>query len=728
MHSYYGSVPTWSPVFLPYPDGSQYPSNIQNVGYPFQYGMGPLTPHIATSSATSGRGCSENSPDCRETAVPCINSIVDEESKEDRPKSRETDDCTTGSLQLVQTDGDDIIEEPRSGMEFNSFEDLHSYYKDYAKKCGFGVMTQRSEKGDDQSIRYVTLGCARGGKARIKSLNVAKPRPTGKTDCKTRINALKVEGKMRLTTVHNTHNHGLSPKKSRFFRCNREVSETVKRVLDTNDLAGIRMNKSFGSLVVGAGGFENLPFLEKDCRNYIDKCMDGIPPKAINTDQDRAMKNAIAKVFPESRHRFCLWHILKKVPEKLGSYAAYKSGLKSHLMKCVYDTQTIEEFEKCWDGLLNTYDLHENVWLKSLYDERQHWTNLKEFVDQFDSALRKKIENENNVDFHTFSVTIPCISRSPIEKRFQELYTNAKFREVQQQVMGVLDMDPCLLSEDGVMKRYLVEDEVHVEEFTKLVTYSVNFNVEDCDGKCSCGLFEMRGILCRHILAIFKANGIKLLPDRYILDRWRKDIKRRYTLIHSSYDAGDQRPDGNRYSSLLNICYQMITYAAGSNEQFEDAKKKLYSMIDLYRENQHPPSMTQTGSNAGCTTLDTNAVGSSKPVLSPNVVRGKGRPPSLRRASRMEKEMRKVKVKQKKAPVTGKRKQRDEGDTPLPDTCRNLFGPSEVDITSPSELQIQFGLDGSQPVGHGLDGSQPVEHGFDGSQPENHGLDRSQLD
>ncbi|KAF5457988.1 hypothetical protein F2P56_022056 [Juglans regia] len=269
------------------------------------------------------------------------------------------------------------------------------------------------------------------------------------------------------------------------------------------------------------------------------QCMDGIPPKAIITDQDRAMKNAIAKVFPESRHRFCLWHILKKVPEKLGSYAAYKSGLKSHLMKCVYDTQTVEEFEKCWDGLLNTYDLHENVWLKSLYDERQHWvpvflkeyfwagmsttqrsesmnaffdgyvhakTNLKEFVDQFDSALRKKIENENNADFHTFSVTIPCISRSPIEKRFQELYTNAKFREVQQQVMGVLDMDPCLLSEDGVMKRYLVEDEVRVEEFTKLVTYSVNFNVEDYDGKCSCGLFEMRGILCRHILAIFRAN------------------------------------------------------------------------------------------------------------------------------------------------------------------------------------------------------------------------------
>ncbi|KAF5449881.1 hypothetical protein F2P56_030283 [Juglans regia] len=146
-----------------------------------------------------------------------------------------------------------------------------NYYKQYAKKCGFGVMTRRTEKGDDETVRYVTLGCARGGKARNRTLNVARSRPTGKTECKANINALKVDGKFRLTTIHNIHNHGLSPKKSRFFRCNREVSDSVKRVLDINDEAGIRMNKSFGSLVVGAGGFENLPFLEKDCRNYIDK-------------------------------------------------------------------------------------------------------------------------------------------------------------------------------------------------------------------------------------------------------------------------------------------------------------------------------------------------------------------------------------------------------------------------------------------------------------------------
>jgi len=44
------------------------------------------------------------------------------------------------------------------------------------------------------------------------------------------------------------------------------------------------------------------------------KCMKGRAPRAIITDQDRAMKNAINKVFPNARHRFCLWHIHSTMP------------------------------------------------------------------------------------------------------------------------------------------------------------------------------------------------------------------------------------------------------------------------------------------------------------------------------------------------------------------------------------------------------------------------------
>ncbi|XP_035546041.1 uncharacterized protein LOC109005763 [Juglans regia] len=179
----------------------------------------------------------------------------------------------------------------------------------------------------------------------------------------------------------------------------------------------------------------------------------------------------------------------------------------------------------------------------------------------------------------------------------------------------------------------------------------------------------------------------------------------------------------------------MITHAAGSKEHTEDATAKLYAMIDLYSvDNQEPPSITLTDSNVGCTTKDTPTAGSSKQVLSPHVVRGKGRPPSLRRASRMEKDMRKVKAKIKKAPVKEKSKQRDGRDTPVMDTCRNLFGPSEIDMSTaggmqfvpdnsafdisgtqlretviPSQQSMQFGLDRSQPVQLDLDGSQPEQ-------------------
>lgn len=50
-------------------------------------------------------------------------------------------------------------------------------------------------------------------------------------------------------------------------------------------------------------------------------------------------------------------------------------------MKCVWDTQSLEEFETCWDELLDTYDVRDNAWLKSFYAERDHWVPvfLKEY-------------------------------------------------------------------------------------------------------------------------------------------------------------------------------------------------------------------------------------------------------------------------------------------------------------------------------------------------------------
>jgi hypothetical protein len=68
-------------------------------------------------------------------------------------------------------------------------------------------------------------------------------------------------------------------------------------------------------------------------------------PRAIITDQDRAMKNAIAIVFPETQHRYCMWHIRKIFLEKFGSHANF-DDIKSVIHTCLYNSLTCEEYEE----------------------------------------------------------------------------------------------------------------------------------------------------------------------------------------------------------------------------------------------------------------------------------------------------------------------------------------------------------------------------------------------
>lgn len=43
-------------------------------------------------------------------------------------------------------------------------------------------------------------------------------------------------------------------------------------------------------------------------------------PRLVLTDQDPAMKQAVSKVFNESVHRLCMWHVIYKLPAKVCIY------------------------------------------------------------------------------------------------------------------------------------------------------------------------------------------------------------------------------------------------------------------------------------------------------------------------------------------------------------------------------------------------------------------------
>ncbi|XP_041009529.1 uncharacterized protein LOC121253610 [Juglans microcarpa x Juglans regia] len=81
--------------------------------------------------------------------------------------------------------------------------------------------------------------------------------------------------------------------------------------------------------------------------------------------------------------------------------------------------------------------------------------------------------------------------------------------------------------------------------------------------------------------------------------------------------------------------------------------------------------------------------------------------------------MRKVKARTKKANVNEKCKERDGGDTPSQNTCRNLFGPSEIDLDSEGNVQTipvnsAFDISGFQNM---VESQESMQLGLDGSQP-----------
>ncbi|GER26267.1 FAR1-related protein [Striga asiatica] len=161
---------------------------------------------------------------------------------------------------------------PEVGMKFANENEVFQYYKRYAYRTGFPIRKRNSTKGDDGIVRYMTYTCSREGRRSYKSSTSLNLLPTSQTGCKARLTACSDAcGVWRINVVHLEHNHKTSPSKSRLYKCNRQVSNWIKRQLEVNDIAGIPIHKSYNAAVVEVGGFENMTCVEKDCRNFIDK-------------------------------------------------------------------------------------------------------------------------------------------------------------------------------------------------------------------------------------------------------------------------------------------------------------------------------------------------------------------------------------------------------------------------------------------------------------------------
>ncbi|XP_057989077.1 protein FAR1-RELATED SEQUENCE 5-like [Hevea brasiliensis] len=358
-------------------------------------------------------------------------------------------DMNEGGIGAV-ANTDAIEEGPLTGMLFPYISTMFNFYKEHARLKGFSIFKRSAVNVWGGSRKYQIISCDKGRKA-------IAAKSSKRINCPAKINAiLRENGMWQISKVISSHNHELEPSMSRLMVAHRSLNMDIKRRLEANDIAGVRPAKSIRLLDFkrlsnvlwvhprSQAAYEEFhDVINFDTTYLVNRyklpfativgleAMGDVHPNSILTDQCESMRKAIREVMPNTKHRFCLWHILCKVPEKFRGVIDYDSACLE-FKAAIYDSLTIEMFERNWNEFVVKHGLERNEWLSKLYVDREYWvpiylnhtfwagmvstqrsesmhahcdgyvnsmSTLKQFVEQYEIAMCDKIEKEFYADF-----------------------------------------------------------------------------------------------------------------------------------------------------------------------------------------------------------------------------------------------------------------------------------------------------------------------------------------
>ncbi|XP_076927080.1 protein FAR1-RELATED SEQUENCE 5-like [Bidens hawaiensis] len=281
----------------------------------------------------------------------------------------------------------------------------------------------------------------------------------------------------------------------------------------------------------------------------------GYEPPVVVTEQDPAMKREIEDVFPNSRHRLCMWHIMDKLSGKVGANLCNTTDFKTRLCDIVWtDSITPELFEKGWDSIMTEFNLNDHAWLKDIFQIRDSWIpayyreenmsglmrtssrsesenyffgkfcnatcTLVEFLAYFETALEHQRHEHQKNDHDCRYKSAKIESNYTLENQAHEIYTRTIFFDVQMEIQKALHNCTSRSYEQvGDFLKFSIRDFEHLPA----AFHKVMIRLEDVTVYCGCKRFEQFGLLCRHILKVLHIGDIKVFPRQYINRRWTKD-------------------------------------------------------------------------------------------------------------------------------------------------------------------------------------------------------------
>lgn len=82
---------------------------------------------------------------------------------------------------------------------------------------------------------------------------------------------------------------------------------------------------------------------------------------------------AIAEEWKGTTHRWCKWHVLKRVRDCVGVKYTSDREFQDKFHKMLNEMMIVDEFESEWNALLKEYGLLENPLLRHIYEVRHMW-------------------------------------------------------------------------------------------------------------------------------------------------------------------------------------------------------------------------------------------------------------------------------------------------------------------------------------------------------------------
>nr|KAJ0202406.1 hypothetical protein LSAT_V11C600316680 [Lactuca sativa] len=203
------------------------------------------------------------------------------------------------------------------------------------------------------------------------------------------------------------------------------------------------------------------------------------------------------------------------------------------------------DFNNLWQSCLDEFNVSNNKWMKEMYGLWRHWVPAFFKDIPMSGVMERRRRNQFVNDFNTATTVPRFITSSPNRVHASKDYTRKIFYQVQKEISD--SENTCfqmnVTSCNGVDTIRVLEKQrnistmqptspivnyeleaYHYDCLTKDTQYTVTHSKIKGSFKCTCMDFEHVGLLCRHILCVFKFYSIEQIPEEYIMRCWRQDI------------------------------------------------------------------------------------------------------------------------------------------------------------------------------------------------------------